>query len=335
QKINIDERILNLQLLNLHEIDSLVDFTALSLKKDKITSFNENVLVERSTKYFRLTTISNYLYWLCKIHLGTSSKKYSNKIVNEFICCLKAKRPRELKAENVNLDKSLTDIQIKKLFEIIKPGASQNPFTVAVQKRNHLIFMLLYHFGLRGGELLNIRISDFDFSSSTLDILRRANDESDTRVRQPLVKTCERRLPIKEELLEEIINYIKTDRKKVKKPNKNDFLFITYKAGLSQSEPLSISSYQKIIYIVSQTTPELNNLTGHMLRHTWNYEFSQAIDKSSEKITEEKETQIRSYLMGWRSGSSTAAIYNKRHLIEKSHKTSLDLQTGLLKGKLQ
>ncbi|MCS5808167.1 hypothetical protein LNO89_13725 [Klebsiella pneumoniae subsp. pneumoniae] len=45
---------------------------------------------------------------------------------------------------------------------------------------------------MRAGELLNLRIGDIDFAESTIAIRRRANDKTDSRVYQPLVKTCER-----------------------------------------------------------------------------------------------------------------------------------------------
>ncbi|EGS3406208.1 site-specific integrase, partial [Salmonella enterica] len=49
-------------------------------------------------------------------------------------------------------------------------------------------------------------------------------------------------------------------------------------------------------------------------------------------ISDEKEQQIRSYLMGWRPGSDTSIIYNRRHIFELSKKTALEQQEQLLKG---
>ncbi|EFC7583821.1 site-specific integrase, partial [Escherichia coli] len=67
-------------------------------------------------------------------------------------------------------------------------------------------------------------------------------------------------------------------------------------------------------------------------RHTWNYEFSSLVDGMDETFSEEKEEQIRSYLMGWKTGSGTAQIYNRRHLVEEAHKTSLAMQNQLMEG---
>lgn len=83
--------------------------------------------------------------------------------------------------------------------------------------------------------------------------------------------------------------------------------------------------------VVRQSSSLLGGLTGHKLRHTWNYEFSKAIDKNQD-ISDEKEQQIRSYLMGWRPGSETSMIYNRRHIFELSKKTALQQQKQLFKG---
>lgn len=74
-------------------------------------------------------------------------------------------------------------------------------------------------------------------------------------------------------------------------------------------------------------------MTGHKLRHTWNYEFSKAIDKNQD-ISDEKEQQIRSYLMGWRPGSETSMIYNRRHIYELSKKLHLNNKSNYSKENL-
>ncbi|ELK0451925.1 site-specific integrase, partial [Escherichia coli] len=216
--------------------------------------------------------------------------------------------------------------------EIVRPGSELNPFADEVQSRNRLIILLLFSFGIRAGELLNLRIRDIDFSSGMIVIKRRPNDKFDPRVNQPLVKTCERMFSVGNTLMAELFNYIMQDRRHVNNSKGNDFLFITYKKGYSQGKPLSFSSYHKIINMISETSPELAELTGHKLRHTWNYEFSSLVDGMDETFSEEKEEQIRSYLMGWKTGSGTAQIYNRRHLVEEAHKTSLAMQNQLMEG---
>lgn len=45
-----------------------------------------------------------------------------------------------------------------------------------------------------------------------------------------------------------------------------------------------------------------------------------------EKVSEEIQEKIRSFLMGWKEGSGTAAIYNKRFIQQKGHEAALELQ---------
>jgi len=289
KNINIDERIQNKLFLAPHEIEDLIEFTSLNFRDGGDGNFMVSN-VKKPTKYFRITTVANYLEWLCKILLSHAGQKNTLKEVMAFINNIKRKKPRNNDKYNMEIEKSLDKAQLDSLFSILSPGSNLNPFTEKVQQRNNLIFLLLHCFGLRAGELLNLRIGDMDFAESTIAI-----------------------------------------RRKVKNANKHDFLFITYKEGKTQGQPLSFSSYHKIVSVVRQSSSLLSGLTGHKLRHTWNYEFSKTIDNDQD-ISDEKEQQIRSYLMGWRPGSDTSIIYNRRHIFELSKKTALEQQEQLFKG---
>ncbi|ELO1022476.1 tyrosine-type recombinase/integrase, partial [Citrobacter freundii] len=279
KEINIDERIQKRIFLAPHEIDDLIEFTSFNFKSGGDNDFYVSN-VKKPTKYFRITTIANYLEWLCKILLSHTGQKDTIKEILVFINNIKRKKPRNNDKYVMDIEKSLDKSQLDSLFSILSPGSNLNPFTETVQKRNNLIFLLLHCFGMRAGELLNLRIRDIDFAESTIAIRRRANDKTDPRVYQPLVKTCERKLIADENLIYEISDYILNDRRKVKNSNKHDFLFITYKEGKTQGQPLSFSSYHKIVSVVRQSSSLLSGLTGHKLRHTWNYEFSKTIDKT-------------------------------------------------------
>ncbi|WP_352340319.1 hypothetical protein, partial [Psychrobacter sp. 16-MNA-CIBAN-0192] len=47
-----------------------------------------------------------------------------------------------------------------------------------------------------------------------------------------------------------------------------------------------------------------------------------------ESVSEEKQEQIRSYIMGWKSGSGTAMHYNKRFIQQQAKKAALALQSN-------
>nr|HCI7993062.1 site-specific integrase [Klebsiella pneumoniae] len=116
---------------------------------------------------------------------------------------------------------------------------------------------------------------------------------------------------------------------------KTDYLFISYKPGVTQGKPLSISGYHKIISQLAMSDPLLNGLRGHQFRHTWNYNFSKLMDSLNPKISEREQERMREYLMGWRPGCGTAATYNKRYVREQANEASIKLQEKLMRNKME
>lgn len=190
------------------------------------------------------------------------------------------------------------------------------------------MILILYYLGIRGGELLNLRISDINFAKHQLKIVRRADEKDDPRIQEPNAKTLERTIPLGELLSKELHEYIAGDRRKVTNAKRNNFLFITHKKGPTIGQPISKSSYYKIFNIVKSVAPQLYELTGHKLRHTWNRKFSEKMDSMDEPASEEKQDQIRSYIMGWKQGSGTSTHYNKRFVQEQAQKAALALQSN-------
>lgn len=288
--------------------------------------------VSSETEYARLSVIVKYVSWLAGQVSGASKNRLLAHQISRMEKALRARRPVKKSRNSENNDKGLSSDQLDYLFELFRPESDINPFKdKGVRVRNRLIFLMLYHLGLRGGELLNIRIRDINFSSNQIIISRRADEKDDPRRDQPLVKTLDRRLPIKDTLAKEIHDYIIVVRKSVANSTKNDFLFITHKSGPTQGQPLSKSAYKKIIGIVRQVSPSLFNLTGHQLRHAWNEAFSNQMDEMNEAPSEEQQEKIRSYLMGWREGSGTAATYNKRFIRRKANEAAVNLQKGMIR----
>ena len=331
------------------ELDAIRDycqikFRSQTIEKDQNGLFNLSELqefdgkVSSETEYARLTVIAQYTKWLAEQITRTEKDSIAALQIVKMEKGLKARRPVKKKRNIVSDEKGLTEGQLELLFELFRSESEFNPFKgEAVQVRNRLIFLMLYHLGLRGGELLNIRIRDIDFGKNQLLIARRADEKDDPRKYQPLVKTLDRRLPMKETLANEVHHYILKVRKEVPNSAKNDFLFITHKAGPTQGQPLSKSGYKKVMAVVRQASPSLFNLTGHQLRHTWNEIFSNHMDSMDEPPSQENQEKIRSYIMGWKDGSGTSAIYNKRFIRKKANEAALKLQDGMVrlpKGKI-
>ena len=70
-------------------------------------------------------------------------------------------------------------------------------------------------------------------------------------------------------------------------------------------------------------------LTGHKLRHTWNRKFSERMDSLDKVPSEEKQEQMRSFLMGWKPGSKTASHYNKRYIADQAKIAAMSLQSNI------
>ncbi|MGP5202714.1 tyrosine-type recombinase/integrase [Psychrobacter aquimaris] len=326
--IDLEERFLSRDFLIVNELDDLRDYTQQRLLETVSRNVSnigkaENV-VSSITHYMRLTTVSQYISWYASNLIKQPSTTEARKI-KSMETQIKARRPRK-RGRNLDKDMSLDDEQLEVLLEVIRLESSLNPFSKEVQRRNRLMILILYYLGIRGGELLNLRISDINFSKHHLKVIRRADEKDDPRIQEPNAKTLERTIPLGEVLSKELHEYITKDRRKVSNARKNDFLFITHKEGPTVGQPISKSSYYKVFNIVKLVSPQLYMLTGHKLRHTWNYKLSEKMDSMDEPISEEKQEQIRSYIMGWKSGSDTAKHYNKRFIQQQAQKAALALQ---------
>lgn len=330
--INLELRFLTKDFFKPHELDDLRDFAQRTQGKTLLIAPSKPWLedaaidtVDNGTQHSRLTTFANYLRWYAMHILKTAELDVVEQI-NAMAEQIKIRRPSK-KGRNSDLqDRSLSDVQLDALFEVIQPGAESNPFSIEVQRRNRLMILLLFYLGIRGGELLNIRIQDIDFSTNRIRIVRRADERADSRTNEPNAKTRERLLPLAESLVQELHGYITQDRRKVRNAKKNDYLFVTYKLGPTVGNPISKGGYYKIFSVVRAVSPQLYAATGHSFRHTWNRKFSEKMDAMNENVSEERQEQLRSYLMGWRDSSGTAATYNKRFIQRQGFKAALALQ---------
>ena len=319
--INLEERILSRDLFETYELDDLRDFT-----QQRFSKVADEGVVSSITHYMRLTTIAQYISWYAN-HLIKLPSTVEARQIKRVETQIKSRRPVK-RGRNRDQDRSLDEVQLEALFEIIKVGSEHNPFGEQVQRRNRLMILILYYLGIRGGELLSLRISDIDFAKHQLKIVRRADEKDDPRIQEPNAKTLERTIPLGELLSKELHEYIAGDRRKVTNAKRNNFLFITHKKGPTIGQPISKSSYYKIFNIVKSVAPQLYELTGHKLRHTWNRKFSEKMDSMDEPESEEKQDQIRSYVMGWKQGSGTSTHYNKRFVQEQAQKAALALQSN-------
>lgn len=348
-QIDLEDILLNATMLDTIGIESLCYYLRIKKNNSRSNSSSKVILfgdtriksertkitaVASETFYIRITYISDYIEWLAK-HVLLERKRLVNREVHERISRmikeLKARRPtRSVTSRGVV--KGLSNSQRKILEEVINKDHELNPFPKLTKRRDSLLIELLLKTGVRLGELLSIKISDINFQENTLLIPRRHDDPKDPRAKQPVAKTLSRQLLLNKGLVARIHNYIVSDRSRINGSNKHSFLFVVYKEGPFCGSPLTTGSVYRIFDTIRENKKELNNLTPHILRHTWNDIFSEKADNLG--IEEAKEEKMRSYLMGWKEGSGTSAIYTKRHTEKKAREVSLLLQGGNSNDKL-
>ncbi|MFT6301130.1 MAG: integrase [Granulosicoccus sp.] len=195
--------------------------------------------------------------------------------------------------------------------------------------RNVAMLRVLYETGIRRGELLSLKFSALQESSggegAFLLIERNHHDEFDSRVSQPVAKTLGRIVPISIEAETLLLEY--RDQWRAELPgigfSNNDFLFVSHRTGRFQGEPVTETGFNSALTNLKKSIPELDALHPHLLRHDWNYRFSQKVD--SEGWDFEAEREVREKLMGWVPNSNMSLLYNQRHIQEKANKIGLQV----------
>ncbi|EEW2947376.1 site-specific integrase [Escherichia coli] len=329
--IDIIEKVELKKYLSVAEIDDLVRYAKQRFDRQKIInikSTNYRFIAKRTFSY-RIHVFSRYLKWLCGL-VHSSKGIHAKYEVDVFIESIRAHIPRN-SSLNMNeiSEKSLNEEEIKVLFRLLEIGGIENPFHKEVQVRNRLIFTLLLNLGLRAGELLNLKIDDFDLRDNTLSVVRRHDSKEDGRSYQPLVKTGERVIPLSDELAREIFDYISNSREKMTKRKKHNFLFVAHCTGKNAGEPLSISAYEKVISTLKRASPELYNLSGHRLRHSWNYMYSKGIEGAELEYNRRKD--LRNYLMGWSKESIMCDRYNYKYISQQEKDVVLKVYKSVSK----
>ncbi|HAX5632199.1 TPA: site-specific integrase [Escherichia coli O157] len=329
--IDIIERVELKKYLSVAEIDDLVRYAKQRFDRQKIInikSTNYRFIAKRTFSY-RIHVFSRYLKWLCGL-VHSSKGIHAKYEVDVFIESIRAHIPRN-SSLNMNeiSEKSLNEEEIKVLFRLLEIGGIENPFHKEVQVRNRLIFTLLLNLGLRAGELLNLKIDDFDLRDNTLSVVRRHDSKEDGRSYQPLVKTGERVIPLSDELAREIFDYISNSREKMTKRKKHNFLFVAHCTGKNAGESLSISAYEKVISTLKRASPELYNLSGHRLRHSWNYMYSKGIEGAELEYNRRKD--LRNYLMGWSKESIMCDRYNYKYISQQEKDVVLKVYKSVSK----
>lgn len=351
--IDLEARFATGEVLSLGEVEDLARFCRAPLTEQTASSLASNGVVPKVVSLekvrmegqralpaqvapdvaaTRLRYIRGYVQWL----VGERRSRHglpsflvarlgdSSRLVVEAI---DTRIPHHSGRDVLHQREGIPEESIAEILRVVDPHSSENPWRDQhTRYRNALFIRWLLYLGLRIGEALGVRISDIVVYRREVTIHRRADDPEDPRRNQPQTKTRARVLLLREDLLAETQAYILEHRSMLSQAKKHPFLFVASRTG----QPLSLAAVAKLFRDLRKRCPWLPaELTGHVLRHTWNDEFSKMTEAVG--MTPEREQQARSYLMGWSPTSDTAATYTRRYVRNKAQEVSLGLQGQLMK----
>lgn len=352
--------------LTVADVDSLRDFAKLDMRDwrpdDETASPKSGVVIEfiearvaskkpRPTiggqqHFNRLTTFAEYLAFTAS---AVTQHQHSSTVAQQIEKMRKAirkHRPKGL-AKQMDGDQELRSPQTELVDRFMGVGAEgdpRNPFRdPAVQLRNAIIFGLARATGMRRGELLSLRIDQFDLGHEPhVWVRRNQDDKHDSRRNQPVAKTKERPLLLPESLANQIDRYIFQVRAKISPARKHPYLLVSHHKNRDWGKPLSISALNQVFERMRKVDPAFEAIHMHAFRHHFNYELSLSIDESNAKaragtvgsesspISEARELDVRAFLNGHRSKASGES-YNRRHVREASDKAARMVQARLMR----
>lgn len=352
-EINLDTRLREGRLLDVSELDELTNLAGVtqkgldglptaekkpvrsrcvvSLKKARMRAKPAEPLpqVAAQTKAIRLMYIRDYFAWLVRLRLlrldfRQPGYQALSGIAQLVVGQLNARIPSSPMNNDLDARQGVSDEVRARIVMVTHPDSSENPWkNEHVRIRNQLIVMWLLELGLRKGEFLGIRLEDINLRAGEVRVLRRADNPEDRRAKEARTKGKARALALGDELAELTRAYVHGPRRVIDGARKNPFLAVATGTG----KPLSMSAVSKLFVELRRRVPGLpEELSPHVLRHTWNDSFSEFADKT--RISPEEEEKLRKQQMGWSDSSSMAAVYTRRHTRRKANKASLAMQAA-------
>ena len=353
--IDLDARMRDGEILTVGEIDALEAFCRLPTEmmwsdqeieatrprqKRKIVSLERVRMgstiastvkkVTRETLRLRLIYIPMYIRHLVAnrlLQLRPIDPAYTSLMIrrDEVIEMIEERIPKRIWETDVPRQ-GMTGEAKEQFNKIIHPDGTDKPWTSEhTKKRNTLMLQCFLRLGIRRGELGGIKIRNINFTNNTVTIHRNADDPKDPRKHQPKTKTLGRALPLDKGLAQLASNYIKETRSKFEGARRHNFLFVANGTG----RPIALRTINAVFAPLKKKWPDVfDDMSPHVLRHSFNDNLSDEFDKSETKSAEEE--KLRNELNGWKPNSKMAWRYTRRSTKARANKVSLNMQSNAM-----
>lgn len=289
----------------------------------KMSTDSSDQDVDSNTTSIRMGYIKAFLRWRIRREIlrSTGAKRKELLALGDLVDSeIKNKTPSPTSRATLHARMGIDRNTQISLLDTVMPDAPENPWAGGfISSRNQLIINSFISLGIRRSELLGLRTGDFKPQTHDLLILRRPDDISDPRLNEPNTKTRDRVLPITPDLYALVKAYLLLRHTKVN--GRHDFLLVA-----NTGAPLSKSEINRIFRALDRF-PELQNITPHILRHTFFENLAEDLNSSGHS-----DTEILNYLRrlgGWSDTSNTPLRYIKRFVQERANKAGLAVQRKL------
>ena len=285
-------------------------------------------VVDRGTAAVRIKYIKGYLGWLSEyayLQKIPEDRESFKQVAEVTVKAFKTRAPIVGKKNSTKRKKGLTHAQQERLLSVVHPDSPENPWIDAfIRERNYLIILILLATGMRKGEMLGIKVKDFNVRDNKLLVTRRPDDPDETRCRTAETKTYDRELLLGTELAESLKRYIKVIRASTTLANQHPYLIVS-----EVGAPMALGTVDFMFSALRKVLPEIQKLSAHILRHTWNDRFSEFCQNNLSKVEEER---TRNYIMGWSEESRSAENYTARYTEMQAEDALTAMQNKMFKA---